>query len=107
MLWEVVEAEEAEQCVEERRCCEEEERQRVEEERWRAEEKVEEERRRVEAEQEEVKWLQDNLESFKKGLWALLAEEMAEIMAEPAEQAWKVWLGEGSSGQGPCWHCQS
>ena len=71
------------------------------------EEKAEEEWRWVEAEQEEAQWLQDSLELFEKGLQAMSVEEMAEIMVELAEQAWKVWLGEGSSEQGPCWHCWS
>ena len=107
MLWEVAEAEEAERPVEEeRKRREEEERQRVEEEKRRAEEKAE-EQRWVEVEQEEVQWLWDNLELFEKGLRAMSAEEMAEITAELAEWAWKVRLGEGSSEQGPCWHCRS
>ena len=71
------------------------------------EEEAEEEQKRVEAEWEEAQWLRDNLESFEKGLRAMLVEETAEIMAELAEQAWKVRLGEGSSEQGPCWHCRS
>ena len=115
MLWEVAEAEEAERrAEEERKRWEEKERQRVEEEerwraeeKWRAEEEVEEERKQVEAEQEEAQQLRDNLGSFKKGLRAMSAEEMAEIMAKLAEWAWKVRLGEGLSEQGPCWHCWS
>ena len=79
----------------------------MEEERQRVEEKAEEEQRRVEAEREEVQQLWDSLESFKKGLQAMLAEETAEITAELAERAWKVRLGEGLLEQGPCWHCQS
>ena len=110
MLWEVAEAEEAEQqAEEERKQWEEEERQRAEEERWRAEEKrraeekAEEEWKWVEAEWEEAQQLRDNLESFEKGLGAMSAEETAEL----AERAWKVRLGEGSSEQGLCWHCRS
>ena len=57
----------------------------------------------MEAEREEAQWLQDNLESFEKGLQAMLAEETAEL----AERARKVRLGEGSLEQGLCWHCQS
>ena len=79
----------------------------MEEERWRAEEKAEEERRWVEAEREEAQQLQDSLELFEKGLQAMSAEEMAKIMVELAEQAWKVRLGEGSSELGQCWHCWS
>ena len=41
----------------------------------------------MEAEQEEAKQLQDNLESFEKGLWPLTVEETVEIMKELAEQA--------------------
>ena len=101
MLREVVEAEE------ERKRQEEEERQRAEEERRRAEEEAEKERKRVEAEQEEAQRLRDTLESFEKGLWAMSAEETAEITAKLAERVRKVQLGEGSSEQGPCWHCWS
>ena len=79
----------------------EEERRRGEEKR-RVEEKAEEERKWVEVEWEEVQWLWDSLELFEKGLWVMLAEEMAEIMVELAEWARKVQLGEGSSEQGPC-----
>ena len=105
MLQEVAEAEEVEQLAEEeRRHCEEEERQRAEEERRRAEEKAEEERKQVEVEWEEAKQLRDSLESFEKGLWTMSAEETAKITVE---WAWKVWLGEGSSEQGLCWHCWS
>ena len=71
------------------------------------EEKAEEERRWVEVEQEEVQWLRDSLESFEKGFQAMSAEETAEITVELVERAWKVRLGEGSSEQGLCWHCQS
>ena len=101
MLWEVAEAEE------ERKRQEEEERQKVEEERRRVEEEAEKERKRVEVEREEAQRLRDNLESFEKGLRAMLVEETAEVMAELAERARKVRLGEGSSEQGPCWHCRS
>ena len=61
----------------------------------------------MEVEREEAQRLRDNLESFEKGLRAMSAEETAEVMAELAERARKVWLGEGSSEQGPCWHCRS
>ena len=69
------------------------------------EEKAEEEQRQVEVEREEAKWLWDSLELFEKGLQAMSAEETAEITVELVGQAWKVQLGEGSSEQGPCWHC--
>ena len=115
MLREVAEVEEVERWVEEERKRQEEEerrkaeeeRRKVEEERWRAEEEAEKERKWVEAEREEAQRLRDNLESFEKGLWAMSAEETAEVTAELAEWARKVWLGEGSSEQGPCWHCWS
>ena len=108
MLREVEEAKEVECHVEkERKQQEEEERQKAEEKRWRAEEKAEEKRKQAEAEQAEVGQLWESLELYEKGLQELTAEEMAEVTAELAEQAWKVQLGEGSSGPGPCWHCQS
>ena len=114
MLQEVVEAEEAKQrAEEERKQREEEERQKAEEEKQRAEEKrraeekAEEDQRQVEAEREEAQWLQDNLESFEKGLWAMSVEETAEITVELVEWVRKVWLGEGSLELGPCWHCWS
>ena len=61
----------------------------------------------MEVEREEAQQLRDNLELFEKGLQAMSTEETAEITAELAERARKVQLGEGSSEQGLCWHCQS
>ena len=108
MLWEVAEAEEERkrQEEEERRKAEE-ERRKAEEERRKAEEEAEKERKRVEAEREEAQRLRDNLESFEKGLRAMSAEETTEVTAKLVERAQKVRLGEGSSEQGPCWHCWS